>query len=51
MRIVKSIIAFWEKYDILAQPSISKKKRFINKIIKSTDTLQVSIFTHKEIRQ
>jgi len=26
MRIVKSIIAFWEKYDILAQPSISKKK-------------------------
>jgi len=26
MRIVKSIIAFWENYDILAQPSISKKK-------------------------
>ncbi len=45
MRIVKTIIALWEKYDILAQPSISKKKRFINDIIKSTDTLQISIFT------
>jgi len=45
MRIVKSIIALWEKHDILAQSSISKKKRVIYDIIKSADTLQLPIFT------